>query len=123
MEDVAIEILGKDMVNAVISRFPNSHVLMYHLGKNPQEAERLINLASVDGTQATIEFANLAKDLQVRPKSKPIPEPDEELAGGVVPKPSADKMYNKLLDQAHKTGDMKPLLDYQREQRALQKQR
>ncbi|MBT5188126.1 MAG: hypothetical protein HOM01_15060, partial [Kordiimonadaceae bacterium] len=81
-EDKAIEILGNQVVNQVISNFDDSHVLLYFLGKNPAEAQRLQSLIESNPIKGVAEMGRLQSELKIKPKNRTTPEPDEELEGG-----------------------------------------
>lgn len=114
-EDKALAILGNDIANQVIGNFKDSHILLYYLGKNTSEAERLANLLISNPIQGVAEFGRLSSQLKIKPKTSTTPEPDEELKGD---SPAAmdvnERKLNKLREEAAKTGDMKPLMDFRR---------
>lgn len=89
VEDVAIDILGKDNVNHIINNIPNSELLMFHLGKNPSKAREIVDTIKENPIAGVLELGNLSNRLQLKPvgKSDPVPDPDTELEGaGVSPK-------------------------------------
>lgn len=79
-EDKAIEALGKDAVNHLIDNFEDTHVLLYYLGKNPAEAEKLSNLLKENPIKGVAEIGRLQSTIKVKPKRrKPAASPDEDL--------------------------------------------
>tara|TARA_R110000782_G_C14819205_1_gene413830 strand:+ start:31564 stop:32529 length:966 start_codon:yes stop_codon:yes gene_type:complete len=83
VEDAAIEILGQDVTNQLISNFDDSPTMLYYLGKNPAEAERLSNLIKTNPIKGVAEIGRLQVELKVKPKkTTDAPEPDEEIIGG-----------------------------------------
>ena len=107
VEDKAIDALGEEVVNHLIRSSDNTHVILYYLGKNPDEAEDLSALIKTDPVKATLKIGRLEAELQVQKKdtSKPTPDPDEELPGGT---PSASdhlkQKYEKLVAKAQVGG-------------------
>lgn len=83
-EDKAIDILGQDAVNQLIANSDKSEVVLYWLGKNPEQAERLKGLIDSSPVKAVLELGRLEAKLVARPKSKgkPAPNPDKETRGG-----------------------------------------
>lgn len=72
--DDAIAILGQVGLSSpqfldIATDLPNSHEILYHLGKNPDEAERLLNLTP---TKQAMELARLEAKLSVAPVQKQI---------------------------------------------------
>lgn len=83
VEDVAIDILGKENVNHIINNIPNSELLMFHLGKNPDKAREIVDTIKTNPIAGVLELGNLSARLQVKPAGnrEPVPSPDEELEG------------------------------------------
>lgn len=117
IEDKAIGILGNETVIQIIDNFDDAHIILAYLGtdKNLSEAENLANLIKTNPIQGVAAIGGLRKDLKVRPKTKTAPDPDTEIKGDTPPKMNADeRKLDKLREQATKTGDMKPLMDFKR---------
>jgi hypothetical protein len=83
-EDKAIEILGGDAVKQIMANTDNSEVVLYHLGKNPGKAEAIANLIKSNPMKGVIEIGGLAAKLQIRPKTKPAPDPEDKVASGAA---------------------------------------
>lgn len=126
VEDKAIDALGADIVDHLIQSSDNAHVVLYFLGKNPDEAEELSALIKSDPIKGTLRIGRLEAELQVqsKAKSKPSPDPDEELSGGT---PSASdhlkRKYEKLVSKAQEGGSqsqkyMKAMADLRKEAQA-----
>lgn len=81
-EEMAMKTMGDKLSQAIQLNIPNSEKILYHLGKNDQEAMRIKNLHDINPTQATIELGMLAGKLQVRPKRERSAEPETRLTGG-----------------------------------------
>lgn len=96
-EDKAIEALGNDVVNQIISNFDDSPQLLYYLGKNPQEAERIASLIDSNPIQGVAEIGRLRSEIKIKPKTKdPTPNPDEQIEGGGG---AATNSYQRKLDK------------------------
>lgn len=119
-EDKAIEILGNENVNHIIENFPDSQFLLYYLGKNPQEAERLSLLIRDKPIQGVAEIGRLSSELKVKTKTVTTPNPDAELEGG-EPGGNATSTLLKQLDKLRENtaknptqGNMKKIMDFKR---------
>lgn len=123
-EDKAIASLGTDVARVLINNFDDSHVLMYYLGKNPGEAQRIADLMQTNLVAGLAEIGALRSDLKVKPKTKITPNPDKPLPGG---SPSGtndtDAKAMQLLTRAEKSGskaDMDKYFDHQANRRQEQ---
>lgn len=115
-EDVALKALGNEVANHIIDNFDDSHVILYYLGKNPDEAARIAKLIETRPIKGVAEVGRLSAELKIKPKQKDItPNPDEEIKGDGNSQESAiQRRLDKLRDQAVKTGDMKPLMAFKK---------
>lgn len=98
-EDKAIAIIGQETADLIIKNRPRSTELMWYFGKNPDEAQRIADLAVTNVFNAVAELGALEANLTVkRPaKANQAPEPDIELEGtSLTPSMSA---YEKKLDK------------------------
>lgn len=100
-EGKAVDILGNNIANTIISTSDSSHLILYHLGKNPRKAENLASLASTNPVACLREIIKLELNLSVKPRlqSEPLPDPDEELSGG-SPSAAKSNKFQKKLDAA-----------------------
>lgn len=114
-EDKALEVLGNDTANHIIDNFDDSHVILYFLGKNPKEAERIANLLKTKPIKGVAEVGRLSAELRLKPKNKTVADPDEEIKGdGHTQDSAVERKLSKLRDDAAKTGKMKALMDFKR---------
>ncbi len=117
-EDKAIEILGNEVTNHIIENFPDSQFLLYYLGKNPQEAERIALLIRDKPIQGVAEIGRLSSELKVKTKTVTTPNPDVEIEGG---EPGGNntllKQLDKLRDNTAKNptqANMKKIMDFKK---------
>jgi len=82
VEAVAADILGDDISRQIIANTDDSHLLMYHLGKNPAKAERLKSLLASQPMKGVLEIGRLAGSLKVKPKNSNAPDPETKVNGG-----------------------------------------
>lgn len=115
-EDVALEILGNDYANQIIDNFDDSHVILYYLGKNPEEAKRLQKLIATSPVKGVAEMGRLSAELKLKPKQTTAPNPDEELKGdgSSDSQDAITKQLEKLRAEAAKTGDMSKLMAFKK---------
>lgn len=85
VEDAAIDSLGDDLSRTIVSKIPNSEMLMYYLGKNRAKAEEFRSLATSDPLACVLELGGLARQLSVRPKRRTAPDPETKVEGGGDP--------------------------------------
>ncbi len=115
LNDVLGEKLGGKFADKIVS-FKDSQVILYYLGKNLTEAEKLVSLIKSDPVEGVLELGRLSSELKIKPKSTTAPDPDEEIKGDMKPGASAiEKKLEKLREQAAESGNMKPLMDFKRE--------
>ncbi len=80
-EAVAADILGDDIAEQIVANTDNSHLVMYHLGKNPGKAEHLKELLATEPMKGVLEIGRLAGSLSVRSKSN-TPDPEQPVDPG-----------------------------------------
>ena len=86
VEDVAVEILGKETVNHLIGQASNSPLILYHLGKNPEKARRIAELVKTNPVKGVMELGALAANLKAtKVKRNQAPNPDDVLEGAKSP--------------------------------------
>ncbi len=113
IEDAVIDVLGEEVVDHLILADPHAYKAIYFLGKNSEEVHELGALFKTgngdDAIKATLRIGGLLKGVkfQKKSKSKPAPEPDDELEGGT---PSASDSvfqtrFEKAIVQAGKDGE------------------
>ncbi len=103
-EDKALDILGLEAANAIISNFnKDSHLLMYFFGKdqNKADAEHFKSLWETNKILAVAEIGGILSEMKVSPKTVTnSTEPDEEIEGGSHSKTELlQKRYDKLIDK------------------------
>lgn len=120
VEGKAIGILGKEITNQLIANSPDSHLILYHLGKNPGKADHFSQLVKTDPLKAILQLGALGAKLSVKPKAKtePTPDPDEELQGGNPSAGQANK-FQRLVDKAREAaqngGNMQAVMKLKKE--------
>ncbi len=88
-ENAAIDIFGVDATNAIIQMFPeDSHNIMYYLGANPAEAQRIQRISTTNAGLALAEIGGIReKHLKVSPTTSNVaPAPDEQIQGSAASK-------------------------------------
>lgn len=82
MQNFGDEINSSPAFLEAITDLPNGHKVFYHLGKNPEEAERLLSLSPV---KMAVQIAKLGEKI-ARPAAKPISQAPKPVrpAPGVV---------------------------------------
>jgi len=83
-ETIAADILGDDIAKQIVAKTDKSHLLMYHLGKNPAKAEAIKSMIDADPLKGVMEIGRLAGSLSVKPKTS-APDPETTLNGGLKP--------------------------------------
>ena len=113
-EDKAIEVLGNDLAKQIMANSKNSHLLMYHFGKNLSKAGDIANLVASDPLKGVLEIGGLESSLKVQPKHSTAPDPPSIVEGGTV---SSDwqKRIDKAREEAQVTGDVKKLFELKKQ--------
>ena len=81
-ETIAADVLGDDIAEQIVANTEESHLLMYHLGKNPAKAERLKALIESNPLKGVMEIGRLAGSLKVKPKHSIAPDPETTIENG-----------------------------------------
>lgn len=119
-EDVSLEIFGKDIVNGIIENFEEeSHLILNYFGlpANKDIADNVNQLLRTKPIKGIAEIQSIVlRHLTPKSKDKTIaPNPDEEIKGDGSPDLTAnERKLEQLREQAAKTSDMKPLMDFKR---------
>ena len=82
VEDRAIEILGDELTKQIMANSDKSHLVMYHLGKNPGKAQELAISVQQNPVKAVLEIGRLESSLRVKPKTLNAPDPETEVQPG-----------------------------------------
>ncbi len=83
-EDIAIEVMGKDIARQIMANTEQSQVVLYHLGKNPEKAAEYARKFAGNPIKGLLEIGGLASRLQVRSKTSVTPNPETQIEGGSV---------------------------------------
>lgn len=86
-EDAAIEIFGKDIAKQIMANSDNSHIALYHFGKNRAKAEEFKAKIMSNPVKGMLEIGGYMANLKVRPKSSQAPDPEMRIEGGGSGKP------------------------------------
>lgn len=84
-EDKALEIFGHEKANHLIQNMENSELALYYLGKHPDIAQKYADMLDTKAIKALLELGGIVAGIKVKKssKSKNLPDPDDELEGGV----------------------------------------
>ena len=94
IEDKAIAVLGQKVTNELIKEFDKSPEILYYLGKNPAELNRINAFIQDNKTMRAVARIGVLEDrLKTRPKAKinHAPSPDGELSGGGSGRPQGKR--------------------------------
>ena len=115
-EDVALGIFGNHYSNQIIENFDDSHIIMYYLGKNPEEARNLKSLIENSPVKGVAAIGKLSAELKLKPKQKNVADPDTEINGDGSGSNSdaLQRQLDKLRDQAAASGNMTKLMNFKK---------
>tara|TARA_R110000737_G_scaffold136532_1_gene167438 strand:- start:161 stop:1147 length:987 start_codon:yes stop_codon:yes gene_type:complete len=115
-EDVALGIFGNHYSNQIIENFDDSHIIMYYLGKNPEEARNLKSLIENSPVKGVAAIGKLSAELKLKPKQKNVADPDTEINGDGSGSNSdaLQRQLDKLRDQAAVSGNMTKLMNFKK---------
>jgi len=101
-EEMAISILGRDTVETIIMNFPESQDLLYELGGDIIECERIGSMIrNGQSVKALLALSDIHSKGEGKPKQrfkKSIPEPDDPIEGGKGSSPDMSDLMAKKLD-------------------------
>lgn len=114
-EEIFDSIFSVTQRGIIIEGASNSAMVKYALGKNPKKAKELAAISN--HVKFAFEIAKLETQLKTSNK-KAIPAPERKVnSGSGVAVLSGDSMYNKLVAEAEKTGNITKLRAYKNQQR------
>lgn len=83
LEDAAISAMGQTLVSEIIVNTDQSHVVLAHLGKHPEKAERYAQIAKQSPVKCLLEIGALARSLKVQRKTPPPADPETTIERGI----------------------------------------
>ncbi|MEH6525920.1 MAG: hypothetical protein V7723_07580, partial [Sneathiella sp.] len=101
VEDVALEKIGTNLANIIINNFEESELILFHLGKNEDTAEELVELATSNPVMAIRKLDKIVTGIKPAKRTTTTPEPDDLVQSGAPSRAeSARKKYDRLLEKA-----------------------
>jgi len=110
-EELAMSTLSKIQQGIIVAHADKPELVIYALGKNQKEAERLAAIAD------PIRFALAIRDLEkekLKVSRKPSTAPEKEVTRSASPSASVDKHLDKLEAEADRTGDRSKVIAYKK---------
>lgn len=122
-KEEAFRAAGLDGIDAqIMQRWPDkAPAVVYHLGANPEKAERLKNMIQSDPVGATIYITELVSALNLKPKRRSTaPDPDDGITnvGSGAVRTAED--YQRLAEKAAEEGDTQKYLALRKKVKELQ---
>lgn len=99
VQEKAIEHLGLDVVEAIIREYDDSELVIYFLGTNTGEADHLKATLEKSQFLGVSEIGAIRKQLKVQPKSKIVPDPDDQLEGTTTANSAVQRTFEKKLEK------------------------
>lgn len=112
-EEEVVSIFDQTRQSILLEASDNPALLVYALGKNPAQLERLSKITSL--AKFAAELGKLEKDLKVSKPTKPAPA-DTNLRSN-APTSGSSKKLAQLEAEAERTGDRTKLIAYKRSRR------
>lgn len=109
-EEEVVSIFDQARQSILLEASNNPALLVYALGKNPAQLERLSKITSL--AKFAAELGKLEKDLKVSKPTKPAPA-DTNLRSNAAPSSSSKKLA-ELEAEANRTGDRTKLIAYKK---------
>lgn len=109
-EEEVVSIFDQARQSILLEASDNPALLVYALGKNPAQLERLSKITSL--AKFAAELGKLEKDLKVSKPTKPAPA-DTNLRSNAAPSSSSKKLA-ELEAEANRTGDRTELIAYKK---------
>ena len=96
----------------------NPALVIYALGKNPTKAKELSSIT--DPVKFAFAVAKLEAQLKVTPRKAP-PAPERTVRGTAPVSGTVDSTLERLREEAARTGDMRKVMEYRRQQKSRAK--
>ena len=109
-EEEVVSIFDQTRQSILLEAADNPALLVYALGKNPAQLERLSKITNL--AKFAAELGKLEKDLKVSKPTKPAPA-DTNLRSNAAPSSSSKKLAG-LEAEANRTGDRTKLIAYKK---------
>ena len=109
-EEEVVSIFDQTRQSILLEAADNPALLVYALGKNPAQLERLSKITNL--AKFAAELGKLEKDLKVSKPTKPTPA-DTNLRSNAAPSGSSKKLA-QLEAEANRTGDRTKLIAYKK---------
>jgi len=109
-EEEVVSIFDQTRQSILLEAADNPALLVYALGKNPTQLERLSKITNL--AKFAAEIGKLEKDLKVSKPTKPTPA-DTNLRSNAAPSGSSKKLA-ELEAEANRTGDRTKLIAYKK---------
>lgn len=109
-EEEVVSIFDQTRQGILLEASDNPALLVYALGKNPAQLERLSKITNL--AKFAAELGKLEKDLKVSKPTKPAPA-DTNLRSNAAPSGSSKKLA-ELEAEANRTGDRTKLIAYKK---------
>ena len=109
-EEEVVSIFDQTRQGILLEASDNPALLVYALGKNPAQLERLSKITNL--AKFAAELGKLEKDLKVSKPTKPAPA-DTNLRSNAAPSNSSKKLA-ELEAEANRTGDRTKLIAYKK---------
>lgn len=116
-EATALQALSVVQQGVILKGAKNATLLVYALGKNPKVLKDLA--AITDPVEFAFAAADLENKLKITPR-KTAPVPERKVQSSVPKASTTDNVYERLVEEAARTGDATKLQKYRREQRSRQ---
>lgn len=110
-EDAVREVMSVTQQGILLQAADDPAKLVYALGRNPSKAKDLAG--EKDPVRFAAKVARLEMQLKVTPR-KPAVTPESKVQGSGRTPVSADKVLERLRDEAAKSGDMTKVMAYKR---------
>lgn len=103
----ALDWLGEKIFQGVIEVADNSPEVLFLLGSNKEEAEKLVTLLKTNPTKGTAEIGRLSARAVKFEKSDGVPDPETNLEGGGTPVSNAHlkRQHDEIVKRAMSTGN------------------
>lgn len=113
-EDLVTELISTERQNVILLGADNPALLVYAIGRNPEEAKRLSEIEN--DAQFAFQVAKLESKLKTGRKKAP-PAPERKISGSANGAGAMDTTLERLRAEAAKTGDMSKVMAHRKQMR------
>lgn len=113
-EEIVGSALKPEMHGALLDVLDNPHLVVYHLGSNPEKLQQFAELAKSNPARFIADVAKLETKLKIGTRKKPITKPEKKPNGTSGTAIGVQRQLEKLKAEAARTGNRSALRQFRK---------